>query len=75
MQIFSIHILLNTIMVPVVYALLPNKRQNTYERVFDCLRERLGERNLPLEIRRFSSDFEEGVLNAIRSRFPGINLL
>ena len=41
------------------------KHDKRHTKEFDCLQEQLGVRNLPLDIRRFSSGFVEGVLNAI----------
>ncbi len=61
----------DSIMVPLVYGLLPDKRQATYERVLDLLRQEMGARDLPFNVMRFCSDFEEGLRNALRSRFPG----
>lgn len=64
-QIFSIHILLHGSVYPVVYALLPNKQQATYERFFVALNS----------LRQFnpttvSSDFEMAILNAVNTIYP-----
>lgn len=48
--------------VPIVYCLLPDKKQATYERLLTSLREELG-----LEISHFKFDFEMAQLNAVRA--------
>jgi hypothetical protein len=74
-QTFAIHTMpFDSIMVPLIYGLLPDKRQATYERVLDLLRQEMGVRNLPFNVMRFCCDFEEGLRNALRSRFPGCTL-
>ena len=72
LQVFTIHAMpLDGIMIPLLYGLLPNKRQETYSAVIDVLRQELGRRNLLLNATRFSCDFEVGLHNAIRDRIPG----
>ena len=68
---FTIHMMpFDSIMVPLVYGLLPDKCQATYKRVLDLLHQEMGSRDLPFNVMRFCSDFEEGLRNALRSRFP-----
>lgn len=58
-------------MVPIAYALVPNKRQASYEIVLDQIRDAMAHRNLPLQLNRFCCDFEEGLRNTLLNRFPG----
>ena len=39
-QVFTVHAVVNRVHVPLAYCLLPNKRQETYERVFTLLAEK-----------------------------------
>lgn len=69
-QLYTLHYDLNsnsksTNIIPVVYALLPNKTQATYERLFRILNEKLG-----IEITDFKSDYEIAQSNAVLSVFP-----
>ena len=52
--------------LPVVYSLLPNKTQAIYERLLDVLLEQCPD----LDPRTIVLDFEQGAINAFRSRFP-----
>ena len=72
LQVFTIHALLGeNLMVPTVYCLLTNKQQSTYERVFDEIRQQLSERNMAFPTMAFTTDFEDGLMNALRIHFPG----
>ena len=72
-QIFTIHARVNGIHVPLAYLLLPNKRQETYERVFMVLAEKVqlafGINLAPTTI---VSDFELGILQAAKAVFPAV---
>lgn len=52
--------------LPVLYALLPNKEAGTYLRTFEAVKEMWPELN-PSSI---SMDFEQGAIGAVRSTFP-----
>ena len=69
-QIFSIHIIKYGQTFPMVYALLPNKQQGTYNRMFMMVKE--AALNLGLDITPSSaiSDFEQALINALRLNFP-----
>ena len=60
-QVYTIHGLIENAVIPLVYALLPNKTQDTYEKLFGCL-EQFG-KNVVL-------DFEAAVCNAIKKKQP-----
>ncbi len=70
-QIFSIHAILHGKHVPLVYCLLPNKRQETYERVFQLLEEKVRD-DLQLELLPSTvlSDYELAIMNGARAAFP-----
>lgn len=64
-QIFTINALIDVKSLPMVYALLWNKRQESYEHVFRSVSSAL--QNSPNFI---LTDFEFGEINAIRTIFP-----
>jgi hypothetical protein len=66
-QLFVILAELPGAVVPICYALLPNKREDTYKRMVDLLRQEWPDFN-PTAI---SMDFERGLINAFRSSFSG----
>lgn len=65
-QLFTLHVHISGSVLPVLYALLPNKTKQTYQRMlmeFSKLRQFNPETIL--------TDFEQAMLNAFRSIFPG----
>lgn len=56
--------------LPILYALLPNKQEATYKRMFELIKE-LWPDFSPTSI---STDFEQAVLNAMRTNFPEAEL-
>ena len=65
-QLYTIHGLKNGLTIPLVYALLPNKKENTY---VEFLKQMKG--LVPnLSISSILTDFEIGMINAISSEFP-----
>ena len=56
-QVYTIHGVIENAVIPLVYALLPNKTQDTYEKLFGCL-EQFG--------KKVVIDFEAAVRNAIK---------
>ncbi|KAL8603646.1 hypothetical protein ACOMHN_005588 [Nucella lapillus] len=57
-------------MVPVLFALLPCKTQEIYVRLFGIITRLCHERRLPFQPQRLMTDFEMGVIEAIRISFP-----
>lgn len=55
-----------SIVIPLFYALLPNKRQATYVRLFELIRALRPE----MQPTSIATDFEQGELNAIRQIWP-----
>lgn len=69
-QMFVLHMDLasdenTTNIVPVIYALLPNKSEQTYMRLFSLIKE-----NLQIQIKTFKSDYEIAIMNAVSAVFP-----
>lgn len=69
-QMYVLHLDINsstksTNIIPVIYALLPNKTEETYTRLFRILKQKLG-----IQIKSFKCDYELAQINAIQSIFP-----
>lgn len=69
-QLYTLHFLQEGAVYPAVYALLPNKRQETYVRLLNVLRDRLPEAN-PASI---LIDMEIAAKNACQAVFPNANI-
>lgn len=67
-QIFTLHGFKNNLSLPLVYALLPNKREETYAIFFRKIKE-LEPSVSPTTV---TTDFEKAMVNAIRAEFPQI---
>lgn len=71
-QIYTIHILTDDVMTPVVYALLPGKGQAIYTRFFTLLRDCINDLGLRFSPTNAPANFETAVHNSIIEVFPGI---
>ena len=69
-QLFTIHALIDGVVVPSVYALLPNKTQATYTRLFLELQNINGN----LHPHTVLIDFELAIKNALEAVFPGVTV-
>lgn len=69
-QQYTINVVLNGKNLPVVYALLCNKKEDTYNKLFSMLNHYI--KNQPKNI---LTDFEKAVLNALRLAYPGTRLV
>lgn len=65
-QLYTIHVVDEQFSVPVVLALLPNRTQITYERLFDALKN-LQPGLAPVSI---MTDYERAAINVMRTAFP-----
>lgn len=54
---------------PVIYALLPNKTENTYRRLFHLIKEKLD-----VVVKSFKCDYEAAQINAVKAIFPDAKL-
>eukprot|EP00105_Crassostrea_gigas_P023045 XP_011442766.1 PREDICTED: uncharacterized protein LOC105339059 [Crassostrea gigas] len=71
-QIFTIHIMTDDQMTPVVYALLRGKNQTTHTRLFTLLSDKMNYLGLQFSPTSALADFETAVRNSIRDVFPRI---
>ena len=69
-QLFTIHALHNSQVIPCVYALLPNKQQQTYTAFFQVLRDAHDNLNPETVL----VDFELAAINALRAIFRNVFL-
>ena len=69
-QLYIIHALHNSQVIPCVYALLPNKQQLTYTAFFQVLRDAHDNLNPETVL----VDFELAAINALRATFPDTEL-
>ena len=73
-QIYTIHIQIDGIMYPVLYALLPSKSEQVYMRFFNLVQRTLITNNLPFSPTTVFMDFERAAQNTIRSVCHGITI-
>jgi len=70
-QVFTLHVLVQGVTIPAVYALLPNKSKETYSRFWQLLKES----NVDLEPQSILSDFELASFQAVRDTFPQTDIV
>ena len=68
-QLFIIHVFKFDCMIPVVYALLPNKQPATYKRLFNLLKLKGQQLGMPLTPDVIQSDFEQAIHIAVSDCF------
>lgn len=73
-QLFTINIIIDEQQFPAVYALLPNKSRETYNRFFTVIKEALQDLNITLQPPRVLVDFEGALLQSVRLHFPGADV-
>ena len=69
-QLYSIHATYRGHVVPVVYALLPDKLRETYHSMFDVLKRKMAELDLTFNPQIIISDFEASLIPTLRHHFP-----
>lgn len=74
-QLYTIHVDIGsthqeTNVIPVIYALLPNKKRNTYVRFIELVKTHIPEWDPKL----LKVDFEEAAISALKSELPGVNV-
>ena len=67
-QLYTVHGISNNRVFPAVYALATNKRQETYERIFEEIQ------NLAGDPEDFMIDFERAAKNALETTFPNVDV-
>lgn len=63
-QLYTIHIIINNKDLPMLYALLPNKKQKTYVALFKMIKKYINKNPKSINI-----DFEKAVMNSVRKVF------
>ncbi|RNA24307.1 hypothetical protein BpHYR1_014380 [Brachionus plicatilis] len=63
-QLFTVHVLIKGKNLPCVYALLPNKTQKSYERLFEYLKSLI-----EIEPQTVGLDFEQAIINSVENTF------
>lgn len=66
LQLYSIHALYHNVLVPVLYALMPNKQEATYKTIL----QKVKDLHPPVNPSRVVVDFELAAINALKSVFP-----
>ena len=69
-QIFTIHALLQSKVLPLIYCILIDKKAETYTSVFRKIRDLCLEHNLILTPNLITLDFEKGLIVALQQEFP-----
>lgn len=70
-QLYTLHASVHEQMFPLVFCLLPNKSELTYQRMFSLLQEAVRQRiQLELTPETVMLDFEVAARNAVRAAFP-----
>jgi len=70
-QLFTIHSLHNDVAFPLVYALLPNKEERSYTKVFQEVKQKAVDLNIKFpEPETVVSDFELGIVNSSQNVHP-----
>lgn len=69
-QLYSIHVSYRDHFISVVYCFLTNKLRSTYMKIFNTLRTEMAELDLVFNPKKIMSDFESGLMPAVRLAFP-----
>ena len=73
-QLYTLHGCVMGQIFPLVFCLLPNKQQATYQLMFEKILESVAQRNLVLQPTRILMNFEMACINALRRQFPNSSL-
>ena len=68
-QLYTIHVKCNDEFIVQLWCLLPDKTGPTYDRLFRLLKQKAAQLNLPLQPIAIHVDFEQAVIQAIRTHF------
>ena len=64
-QLYSVHVIINNFDLPMLYAFLPNKKQQVYLKMFKMIRKIVDTKPTSINM-----DFEKAVMNAAISVYP-----
>jgi hypothetical protein len=70
-QLFTIHAFVGDRLLPFVYVLMSQKSFTMYVALFNDLKTQCQQRGLNLQPQEVMSDFESGLIPAVRQQFPG----
>jgi len=70
LQLFTLHGFINNHYVPLVFCLLPDKKQETYFKVLSVITTKCDEYNLILNLKIITIDFEIAIHNAVKLVWP-----
>ena len=73
-QLFTINIYIGDQQFPAIYALLPGKSRNIYNRLFLLIKEELQNKSLTSYPNRVMIDFELALLQSVQLHFPQVDL-
>ncbi|CAK9304106.1 unnamed protein product, partial [Gordionus sp. m RMFG-2023] len=73
-QLYVIHVMFQTVMIPIVYALLPNKNKKTYIKVFRVLVEFCAENNIWFNPSMAQTDYEIAAISALKDVFTTMSI-
>ena len=68
-QLFIIHVVKFDTMIPVIYALLPNKLEATYNRLFESIKAKATQLGMTLQPEIVQTDLEKALQNAATTSF------
>jgi len=74
-QLYTILAYVNTVYIPLVFALLPDKTQSTYETLFHHILTQCEVTGLQFEPESVLMDFEKAAMNAVEAKFSQTRLI
>jgi len=74
-QLFTIHGVVEGLVVPLVYALLPNKCRTSYYNLLSLIRDSIVNMSLIFDPDVIVTDFEASTLEALKQHFPRARLV
>lgn len=69
-QFFTLHSYYNGHYIPLIFSLLPNKRTETYQKLFNIIKKICKDNSVTLRISKIVIDFEKAIHNAVEQIFP-----
>ncbi|XP_065318870.1 uncharacterized protein LOC135926865 [Gordionus sp. m RMFG-2023] len=73
-QLYSIHIMYQEVMIPIIYALLPDKNRGTYIELFQIILQFCSMKNIRFNPRFGQTDYEAAAISALRFVFPNMSI-
>ncbi|XP_015791037.1 uncharacterized protein LOC107367805 [Tetranychus urticae] len=73
-SLYTLHVMKNGMMIPIVYALLPNATTQTYIAMLRIIQDLCFNCGLTWNPKKFTTDFEIATINAIKAVFPSCEI-